>query len=206
MSGLDLYLSQRVLAMMLVYAALAGFCLGGVRDLLGLLTALLLPLKAEKETCGGEKGFHFSTKAFLTFWQDLLFLLLVAVTFILLCYYTNDGQIRAPAISGMAGGFFVYCHTVGLLTKHWILRLAAGIKHGLIRTVILIFYPIRFLMTVLYALGKILWQVTGGKLVALSREKNTQKRIKSMTEAASRGFDTLGEKPSSAKEKFDSAA
>lgn len=206
MSGLDLYLSQRVLAMMLVYAALAGFCLGGVYDFFALTTALLLPARTGEGKHESGKRFCLMAEQFLTFWQDLIFLLLTAVTFILLCYYTNDGQLRAPAIPGMAGGFFVYRHTVGLFTKRLIPRLATGIKQVLVRTVILVFCPVRFLATVLYALVRVLWRVTGGKLIEASREKYTQKHIRSLTEAASRGFDVLEGISPSEKENSDSAA
>ena len=203
MSGLDLYLSQRVLAMMLVYAALAGFCLGGVYDVLT-LAAAFLPSEKKELKSETKKRSSLAVKGFWTFWQDLIFLLLSAVTFILLCYYTNDGQLRAPAIPGMAGGFFVYRHTLGRLAGRLIPRLAAGIKRMLIRTVVLLLCPVRLLALAMYALFKVLWRVTGGRLVARFREKSTQKRVASLTKAASRGFDVLEDVPPSEK-KSDSA-
>ena len=191
MSGLDLYLSQRVLAMMAVYAALTGFCLGGAYDILGLGAALLLPRKTGRTESTSAERYSLTAKGFWTFWQDLIFLLLTAVTFILLCYYTNDGQLRAPAILGMAGGFFVYRHTVGLLTGRIIPRLAIWIKCMLIRIVTLAFCPIRWIAAALFILIKLLWNVTGGRLVVWFCEKNTRKRIESLTQAASRGFGVL---------------
>ncbi len=204
MSGLDLYLSQRVLAMMVVYAALTGFCLGGVYDILELAAVLLLPQKTEGAESAPAKRSSLTAKGFLTFWRDLVFLLITAVTFILLCYYTNDGQLRSPAILGMAGGFFVYRHTVGLLTVRLLPRLATGIKRMLIRIVRLVFCPIRMLATALLVLIKTLWRVTGDRLAARFREKSTQKRVASLTKAASRGFDVLEDDPPSEK-KSDSA-
>lgn len=204
MSGLDLYLSQRVLAMMLVYAALAGFCLGGVYDVLGLVATFLLPSEKEKVKSDPSKRSSIAAKRFWVFWQDLIFLLLSAVTFILFCYYANDGQLRAPAIPGMAGGFFVYRHTLGRLIGRLIPRLAVGIKQTLIRTVRLLFYPVRLLTIALYALGRTLWRVTGGRLVSLFNEKNTHRRVATLTKTASRGFDVLEETPLSEK-KSDSA-
>jgi hypothetical protein len=44
---------------------------------------------------------------------------------------------------------------------------------------------------------KTLWRVTGGRLAAQLREKNTQKRVASLTKAASRGFDVLEDDPPS---------
>ena len=193
MSGLDLYLSQRVLAMMAVYAALTGFCLGGVYDLLGLAAALLLPPKTGGSESTSARRSSLTAKGFLAFWQDLIFLLLTAVAFILLCYYTNDGQLRAPAVLGVAGGFFVYRHTVGLLTGRIIPRLATWVKCVLIRTLALAFCPVRWLATALLILIKLLWRVTGGRFAAQHQEKNTNKRIESLTQAASRGFDVMEE-------------
>ena len=193
MSGLDLYLSQRVLAMMAVYAALTGFCLGGAYDILGLAAALLLPRKTGGAESTSAERYSLTAKGFWVFWQDLIFLLLTAVTFIFLCYYTNDGQLRAPAILGMAGGFFVYRHTAGLLTRRIIPRLAIWIKRVLIRIVTLAFCPIRWIATALFILIRLLWHVTGGRLVVWLREESTRKRIESLTQAASRGFDVLEE-------------
>ena len=196
MSGLDLYLSQRVLAMMAVYAALTGFCLGGVYDILELAAVLLLPQKLEGAENAPAKR-SMTAKGFLTFWRDMVFLLITAVTFVLLCYYANDGQLRSPAFLGLAGGFFVYRHTVGLLTVRLLPRLATRIKRMLIRAVKLVLCPIRMLATALLVLIKTLWRVTGGRLAAQLREKNTQKRVASLTKAASRGFDVLEDDPPS---------
>ena len=204
MSGLDLYLSQRVLAMMVVYAALTGFCLGCVYDILELAAVLLLPQKAEGAENVPVKRSLLTAKGFLIFWRDLIFLLVTAVAFILLCYYTNDGQLRSPAILGMAGGLFVYRHTVGLLTERLLPRLATGIKRMLARMVRLAICPIRMLATALLVLLKTLWRVTGGRLMARFREKNTQKRVAYLAKSASRGFDVLEDNPPSDK-KSDSA-
>ncbi len=111
MSGLDLYITQRALALMFVYAAVTGFLLGGVYDTLRILRALL-GLQGEEAGSTPSLGGRL-----LLFLEDVLFMLVTSVTFILLCYYTNDGQLRAPAFVGMACGFFVYRYTLGALTR-----------------------------------------------------------------------------------------
>ncbi len=111
MSGLDLYTTQRTLALMFVYAAIAGLLLGGVYDILRILRVLLgFPSKEAGST--PSIGWRL-----LLFIEDVLFMLVTFVTFVLLCYYTNDGQLRAPAFVGVACGFFVYRYTIGAVTR-----------------------------------------------------------------------------------------
>lgn len=111
MSGLDLYTTQRALALMFVYAAITGFFLGGVYDILRILRALL-GFPDQNAGSSPQPGWRA-----VLFAEDVLFMLVASVAFILLCYYTNDGQLRAPALVGMACGFFVYRYTVGALTR-----------------------------------------------------------------------------------------
>ncbi|MBQ9152049.1 MAG: spore cortex biosynthesis protein YabQ [Clostridia bacterium] len=175
MSGLDLYLSQRTLALLFVYAALAGFCLGGVYDILRILRML----------CGDTgQGRRPIPLAVLLFFEDVLFMLTATVTLILLCYYINDGQLRAPAVMGMACGFFVYSHTLG--------RLAVAVSERAVR---LLRRLLALLVRLLIAPVKGLWSLTVGRAAAARRERMTEKRIRALTESAARGFDIMAEDP-----------
>lgn len=183
MSGLDLYLSQRTLALMFVYATLTGFCLGlgydGLRVLRMALGETFLPSRSAGQ--GRKDNKAGLPLKLLRFVEDLLFMLAAAVALILLCYYTNDGQLRAPAPLGMACGFFVYIHTVSRL----VLRLAEGILR-LVR---------RFLLACLHLLAmplRGLWSLTVGRMAAAHRESVTEKGIKALAESAKRGFDVTG--------------
>lgn len=180
MSGLDLYQSQRVLAMMLVYAALAGFCLGGFYDALGLLRAFFNPTVA---TANREGSSSFWMRLLL-FAQDLLFTLTVALTLILLCYYTNDGQLRAPAVLGLAGGFFVQRQTLGRLMRRFNPILARGFQRLLGWVIRLILWPLRLLGTLLGAI----WRATAGKILLRRRQKATRHRVAALTDFARSGF------------------
>lgn len=192
MSGLDLYLSQRTLALMFVYAAVTGFGLGALYDALRILRMPFgevyvrpgrdIPSAAPN---GQGRGASFLISV-LRFFCDLLFMLAAAVALILLCYYTNDGQLRAPAPVGMACGFFVYRHTL----SPWVLRLTAillrQIRRGMVALLRLAVLPLRWL-----------WRVTMGRMTSsirnARREKQTLRRIRDLTDSAERGFDLLGE-------------
>ena len=171
MSGLDLYLSQRTLALLFVYGALIGFGLGLLYD--GLRVARLALGESPDET----RGRPPLLTVFL-FFEDVFFLLAATLSLILLCYYGNDGQIRAPAALGLLGGFFVYRHTVSRL----VLRLA----NGLIRLAKKLLSALCGLLT---APLRGLWSVTVGRWLNLRRERITEKRIHELTEKAARGFD-----------------
>lgn len=190
MSGLDLYLSQRTLALLLVYGAFTGFGLGALYDGLRLLRMILgesldgtppggMPLGGMPPGGAGKRSVPLQM---LLFAEDILFMTAATVAFILLCYYANDGQIRAPAAVGMCSGFFVYRHTL----SRPLLRLAYGcirlVKRFLILAARLLTAPLRAL-----------WTVTAGRWLRERRERLTEKRIQRMTEQAARGFDLLEE-------------
>lgn len=176
MSGPDLYLSQRTLALLFVYAAMTGFGLGGVYDGLRVLRMALGGMSVP----GGQRRSLFG--GVLLFVEDVLFTLAISVALLLLCYYANDGQFRAPALVGLAGGMFVYFHTV----SPWLLRLTEAIL-GLLR------WLCRTCLMMLAVPVKGLWSLTVGRLVLRHRVRQTEKRIRALTEAACRGFDVLGE-------------
>ena len=192
MSGLDLYLSQRTLALMFVYAVLTGFGLGPVYDGLRILRMALGDPTAARgyvsrrknspEPCGPRR--RSPALAFFLFVEDLIFMIIVATALILLSYYTNDGQLRAPAPVGMACGFFVYIHTVSRplirlaeLALGWIRRLGGICLH-------LLAIPLKWL-----------WTITVGRALAARRERQTQRAIRDLTESARQGFGILEETP-----------
>ena len=174
MSGLDLYQTQRALALLFVYAAAVGFCLGGVYDLLRILRML----------CGypPKQGRPSVFLTVLLFLEDVLFMLTAAVALILLCYYANDGQIRAPAFIGMACGFFAYWQTVG--------RLVVAVAE---RAVKLIRKILAFCLHLMAVPVKGLWRLTAGRMMVAPRERMTQRRIRALTDSATRGFDLMSE-------------
>ena len=107
MSGLDLYQTQGEMLWMLVWAFVTGIGVGVIYDLLRALRILTGLDQKQGNTL------LYSVSLFV---EDFLLAVMATIALILLCYYTNDGLLRAPAVWGMAGGFFVYVQTVGRLT------------------------------------------------------------------------------------------
>lgn len=178
---MDLTVSQRLLGLMFVYAAIAGFFLGAVYDLLR-ISRLLCGMDGAKKAMWPQR--------ILLFAEDFLFAVVASLTLILLLYYTNDGQLRVLAAVGMGSGFFVYYHTVGRL----VMRVSAFIVRALRRlirlTVKLILWPFRQLGRLIGLLAVALWRVTGGKAMEKRREKQTEAAVKQLIERASHGFST----------------
>ncbi len=171
MRGLDLYQTQRALALLFVYAALGGFLLGGVYDLLRAVRMLA------GDACAPGQGRRPFLLRLLLFWEDLLFVLLWTVALILLCYYQNDGRLRAPALLGMAGGFFVYCRTISRLTLP-LTRWAVALLRLLVR------WLLRLLLSPL----KWMWRRTAGRAWQACENRATEARISALIEAAEHGF------------------
>lgn len=167
MSGLDLYQTQSELLSMLARAAVTGFCLGGLYDLLRALR-ILSGLES------GE-GRILLYRAVL-FFTDLWLVLTASVSLILLCYYTNDGLFRSPILWGMVGGFLLYTHTVGRLTVKAERALFRWIK----RRITAMLTPIRRVLFRVTAearrLLKKLWVSLFGKAMEARRRKRAERQ------------------------------
>ena len=199
MSGLDLFQTQRPLALMLVYAAVSGFGIGLLYDCLRVLRAFcgdsLRPTK--KRSLG---------LRILLFAEDVLTVAVAAVVLILLCYYTNDGQLRAPAILGMACGFFVYIRTLGRVTARIAVPLAARCKRLAALPVRLLLRWLRWIIGLMGCLARGLWRMTAGKLLIRHRDRQTEKYVRHLTDSARDGFDLPASFPISRSEKPDRSA
>ncbi len=185
MSGLDLLLSQNLFVRMLLLSALVGGVLGMIYDALLLLRTLLgdptavHPQKADRTTSPGEVARPLSLLyAMFRIALDGMFALLSAVALILLCYYTNDGQIRAPAIFGLACGFFVYKQTVSRL----LLRVAVLLLDRLLLR------PAQALASWLAAGVAILYRITVGRWLDRRRAALTARRLEALKRSAEAGF------------------
>ena len=186
MSGLDLYQSQSELLRMLAWAALTGIGLGCLYDLLRALRILT-----------GLDPKQGSTPLFglLLFFEDLLLALTASVSLILLCYYTNDGLLRAPAVLGVASGFFVYLKTLGRLT----VKAEKALSRLLKRVVRALFgflrRPIGWLISTVKELTHKAWRLLFGKAIDKRRERKArreaQKQADSPTEPPKRSGTTV---------------
>ena len=191
MSGLDLYQTQSALLLMLVWGTAIGFCLGGFYDLLRALRILT-----------GLQGEQGSTPLYrvVLFFEDLLLALTASVAWILLCYYTNDGQPRSPAAWGMASGFFVYTQTVGRLTVRVEKALARLLKWLFFSILSLLYCPLARVVTAVGLLARRVWHALFGKAVEKARarrlprqaEKRQNKQTEPVTPTGTTVFSTRG--------------
>lgn len=168
MSGLDLLVPQSALWYMLLVAVLTGAFLGVLCDGLFIIRLALRDPEASC-TCRRSVG-----HAILRGVCDFISVLLTTVLLLLLCYYTSDGQLRAPAVFGMVAGFWGYRKTV----SRWLRRLLTAV------------------FSVVCRFLRFLWDKTLGRLaravrdVTVSRYRRavTERHIRMLTADASRGF------------------
>lgn len=167
MSGLDLYQSQSELLRMLAWATLTGIGLGCLYDLLRALRILT-----------GLDQKQGSTPFFglLLFFEDLLLALTAAVSLILLCYYTNDGLLRAPAVLGLASGFFVYMKTLGRLTVKAEKFLARLLKRVVKALFGFLRRPLGWLVCTVKKLTYRVWRRLFGKAIDKRRERKARRK------------------------------
>lgn len=189
MSGLDLYQTQRALAMLFVYAALLGFSLGVLYELLRLIRVLFVGKRG-----GTKQGSIISFSTALSFFSDLVFMVISAISLVLLCYYANDGQFRASAMWGIAGGFFVQTQTVGRLTARITEPLAVGIRSFLRRILRMTVKPALWLIRLTVKGTGRLYRSTVGRIIAKKHESETRRIAKDMIESASRGYGIMEDK------------
>ena len=129
MSGLDLYQTQGEMLWMLAWAFVTGIGVGVIYDLLRALRIL---------TGLDQKQGNTLLYRVSLFVEDFLLAVMATVALILLCYYTNDGLLRSPAVWGMAGGFFVYVQTLGRLT----VKVEKALSRLLRRLILLVLRPV----------------------------------------------------------------
>ncbi len=131
-------------------------------------------------------------QAVFRFLADFVFALVASLTLILLNYYQSDGQLRAPAIFGMAGGFFLYRKTVSRLVLRVCRTLCAllwsGIRIILGGIAFVLKIPLTALFRLFSRLFVRLWQCTGDRLVRRHRARRMTRRFAALITEASGGF------------------
>ncbi len=186
MSGLDLLIPQSALWYMLLVAVLAGACLGVICDGLFILRLIFrdpeikkTPASVSMPDCRPARRLRVVLHAVLRGFCDAVLVLTGFVILMLLCYYTSDGQLRAPAIFGMSAGFWGYHKTVSRLVRRFMALCLGGME--------------RFLCFVWsHTLGHVLhaWIRTW---TAYRRNAATERRIRELTRDAAHGFGLADE-------------
>ncbi len=188
MSGPDLLIPQSALWYMLFVAVLTGIALGVFCDGLFILrllsgdpTTIATRRRMADASDAPPDGRRRVLYAILGGWCDLMLALTAAVTLIVLCYYTSDGQFRAPAIIGMIAGFWGYHKTVSRLVR----RAAAAVL-GVARRVLCTLWAHTF--------GR-LWAAASRAVTRRVRTSLTERRIARLTDRAADGFGLSDERP-----------
>ncbi len=193
MSGLDLFLDQTVLVRMLVVATAAGISAGLLFDL---TAAFCLAFGYDPGWTKAKKRNILSW--FIRFLSDILFAAFVAILFLLICYYTSDGQVRSPAVLGMIIGFCGYRLTIGSLIRRALLAVVRFLKRALkslIRTIgngiravfQRLLYP--YVWRPIARLFKWLYRHTVGIVIFRMHMRNTDRKATALLKSARSGFE-----------------
>ncbi len=168
MSGLDLLISQNALWYMLLVAVLTGALFGVLCD--GLFIIRLF-FREPYATGTPRRSVGYAVFRGVC---DFLAVISATVLLLLLCYYTSDGQLRAPAVIGMIVGLWAYRKTVSRLVR----KLLTAFLNAICRCL------------------RYLWRKTFGRLIdtvvqmVVRRHRNTvtERRVQALTADAAHGF------------------
>ncbi len=203
MSGLDLYLDQRVLFTMLLVAFTVGAALSVLYDTLAVFIRLL-PGKSNRNGADmvAPRGRSF-LQIGIRFFTDLLFSLIAAISFLLVCYYTSDGQVRSPAVMGIIGGFLLCRCVLGGLYRR-LLHVFLRFLYGMLRRILLCVIGVAaffwrkivwsVLLRPLWLVARWLFDRTIARIIRHHRVRNTERLRRRLTGDAAHGFE-LGETP-----------
>lgn len=106
-------LDTAVLSRLLAYSILLGTLLGVLFDCFRISRVFLsLP------DSGKFKKASEVVMTAVSFFEDVAFFIVAALTVVIFVFHTNRGNARGFILVGMLGGFFLYLATVGRLTMH----------------------------------------------------------------------------------------
>lgn len=105
----NMNVSQKAIAIILLYSAAIGVFLGVVYDFFRIRRKAYDLRK--KRTGGKISGLEYIR----VFFEDILFSLIASVVFVIFIFHMNSGRVRGIAFLGALFGFFVYRATLGRL-------------------------------------------------------------------------------------------
>lgn len=104
--------SQKLLALALLYSAGIGAALGALYDVFRIMRVAMKPLP---DMPARIRQFYNTVGDTMIFAEDILFSLTAAAVVAVFLFHINDGQLRWFVLAGAAAGFSLYYMTVGRL-------------------------------------------------------------------------------------------
>lgn len=105
-------ISQKVLALALLYSAVVGAALGMLYDVFRIIRVAMKPSPGMPATL---RAVYDAIGDTVIFTEDILFSFAAALVVIVFLFHINDGQLRWFVLAGAGIGFMLYYITVGRL-------------------------------------------------------------------------------------------
>lgn len=105
-------ISQKLLALALLYSAVVGTVLGVLYDIFRIIRVAMKPSPGMSPKL---RSFYDAVGDTVIFIEDILFAFIAALVVAVFLFHVNDGQLRWFVLAGAAVGFFLYYMTVGRL-------------------------------------------------------------------------------------------
>ena len=168
-------ISQVLLGLMFSISVGTGALLGFIYDVFRFVRVLSGEGKDKKVG-----RLHSLLSAAAVFVEDFIFCMLCGIAFLLLIYYTNDGQLRGLALIGVASGAFVYCNTIGRLMSRLFPWLGIQVRKIATAVVKILLLPLVLL--------KAAYLATVGKLLAAAAARLKRSKDEKYTASATEKY------------------
>lgn len=176
-------ISQVLLGLMFSISVGVGAALGFVYDVFRFVRVLSGEVTDQKR--GRLRGFLSAT---VVFFEDFVFCIICGVSFLLLIYYTNDGQLRGLALIGTLAGAFLYSNTIGRLTSRLFPWLGIQVRRIAAAIVKILLLPFVLLKAIYLATVGRMLKAAGARIKRIKDEKYTARAIQKYRDLAADGF------------------
>lgn len=130
---------------------------------------------------------HFYFKAIL-FFEDIIFLTVSAVIFVLLLFYGNDGIFRSAAFIAFILGFVVYYFTLGKINVLLFDALVMLFRTLIYYILYYIFLPIKYAVKKIIALSEKIFCILIKNIENIKIKRYNKKEIKDSVSSSEKGM------------------
>lgn len=124
---------------------------------------------------------HVSHHFLWTFLEDLLFMMIAGISFLLFCFDINMGIVRWYLLLGVIAGFLLYYHTIGRLVIAWSALIGAFVRATLVffynYTLYYVVVLLTFLVNRLLRLLRMMVHIFYDRFVFAALAAETKKRL-----------------------------